>query len=164
MRKNNLVIRRITHTETVLCELGIEEIHLDYVQSFRKAMQQFGANPSLIINMLKPFVVFAATALNGKVLKETDIYVRRCVYGVGPCGFSDTRFMVEWINTCLKPYILAHLTTETRNAMHEEGCIFIPLLANSTSKVQLFDVGINKPFKNNYKRQRGWLTIYLKLK
>jgi hypothetical protein len=53
----------------------------------------------------------------------------------------------------------SHLTTETRNALHEVGCIFISLPANSTSKVQLLDVGINKPFKDYYKRQRNkWMV------
>ena len=63
---------------------------------------------SLNGNKLKPFVVFIAAALNGKVKKELNTYDKRSVYGVGPKGFSDTRIMVEWVNKVLKPYIEQH--------------------------------------------------------
>jgi hypothetical protein len=48
----------------------------------------------------------------------------------------------------------AHLTGETRNALANVGCLLIPLPANSTSKVQILDVGVNKPFKNYYEQQK----------
>lgn len=56
---------------------------------------------------LKPFVVFIAAALNGKVMKETDQYDKRNCYGVGPKGFCDTRIMIEWIYSVVKPYLLS---------------------------------------------------------
>lgn len=58
---------------------------------------------SLSGEKLKPFVVFIAKALNGKVKQELDTYDKRAAYGVGPAGFSDTRIMVEWVNAVLKP-------------------------------------------------------------
>ena len=55
---------------------------------------------SLSGKKLKPFVVFVAQSLAGKVMKETSEYDKRSVYGVGPAGFSDTRIMVQWIEFC----------------------------------------------------------------
>jgi hypothetical protein len=63
---------------------------------------------SLAGHKLTPFVVFIAKALNGKVFKETKDYDPRMKYGVGPKGFCDIRIMIEWINQCLKPYVIAH--------------------------------------------------------
>ena len=48
----------------------------------------------------------------------------------------------------------AHLTKETRFAISECACVFIPLPSNMTSKLQILDVGVNKPFKNYYEHQR----------
>ena len=81
--------------------------------------------------------------------------------------------MVDWVDKCLKPHILkngggagsnvvsllmmdnygSHLTSDTRIAIAKIGCVLIPLPANSTSVVQILDVGVNKPFKQYYERR-----------
>lgn len=53
----------------------------------------------------------------------------------------------------------AHLTKETRFAISECGCVFIPLPPNMTSKLQVMDVGVNKPFKNYYEHQRDMWQV-----
>ena len=78
--------------------------------------------------------------------------------------------MVEWVNTELKPYLeqhsggkgsgkvsllmmdnyKAHLTKETRFAISECGCVL---------KLQILDVGVNKPFKNYYEHQKDMPAV-----
>lgn len=137
---------------------------------------------SLSGEKLIPFIVFIALAKEGKVKKETDEYDKRNVYGVSPKGFSDTTIMVEWVEKCLKPYVLehgggegsgkltvvmmdnfnAHLTKPTRDAMAKIGVVFIQLPPNCTSVLQILDVGVNKPFKNYYEFQRDqWFMDYI---
>lgn len=53
----------------------------------------------------------------------------------------------------------AHLTKETRFAISECGCVFISLPPNMTSKIQVMDVGVNKPFKNYYEHQRDMWQV-----
>jgi hypothetical protein len=42
----------------------------------------------------------------------------------------------------------------TRAALADIGCILVPLPANATSSLQILDVGVNKPFKDYYKREK----------
>ena len=136
---------------------------------------------SLSGKKLRPMLVYIAISKDGKVKKETEGYDKRISYGVSPKGFSDTAIMLEWVELCLKPYILAngggpgsgtpsvvmmdnwkaHLTKPTRDAMSALGVVFLQLPPNCTSVVQILDVGVNKPFKNYYERQRDhWLLEY----
>lgn len=47
----------------------------------------------------------------------------------------------------------AHLTGPVRDALHANGVLLLPLPPNTTSLVQILDVGVNKPFKDYYRRE-----------
>lgn len=60
----------------------------------------------------------------------------------------------------------AHLTSKVRDALAglltlttEAGCLLTTLPPNMTSKVQILDVGINKPFKSHM--NNSWLPFLL---
>lgn len=119
---------------------------------------------------LKPLIIFQAQAANGKVSKDTESYDVRANYTVASKGFCDTTTMLCWIDKCLKPFLeargggtgkapsilmldnfKAHLTKPVKDALSKLGCFHIPLPANTTSVTQILDVGVNAPFKANYK-------------
>jgi predicted DNA-binding protein (MmcQ/YjbR family) len=93
-------------------------------------------------------------------------------FAVGP---KDARIMIEWINNCLNvangggpglgtmsivmyDNFKAHMTSESRRAVSNIGCLLMQLPANTTSVNQVLDVGVSKPFKGFYEDKRDeWM-------
>jgi hypothetical protein len=78
-------------------------------------------------------------------------------------NYCDEDIMLIWVQECLKPFLVsqgkslslfmmdnfsAHLPKSVRQAISECGALQVMLPPNMTSRVQILDVGINKPFKN----------------
>jgi hypothetical protein len=116
---------------------------------------------------LKPLVVFKAKP-GGSVESEMNSgrsqYDPRVACVVQENGYCDERVMGIWIEKCLKLYLQrsgtktlgllmmdnfsAHGTQLTRSSLADNCCLLSMLPPNMTSRVQILDVGVNKPFKD----------------
>jgi hypothetical protein len=87
-------------------------------------------------------------------------------YAVQANAWMDTPTMLEWVAKVWKPWTLskhgaptmlildemsAHMTTDVRNAIAECNTHLGLIPGGYTSKLQVMDVGYNKPFKNHYR-------------
>jgi hypothetical protein len=77
-------------------------------------------------------------------------------------NYCDESIMLIWIEKCLKPYLQqrnrlsifmmdnfsAHLPKSIRNSLAKLCALQVMLPPNMTSRVQVLDVGLNKPFKS----------------
>ncbi len=79
-------------------------------------------------------------------------------------GYCDRDMMLFWIQKCLKPVhntkrpallmmdnFSAHLISSVRKELSDCGWAQLYLPPNMTSRLQVLDVGINKPFKDYMK-------------
>ena len=89
----------------------------------------------------------------------------RCYYSVQKKAWMDSTHMLEWIKYVWKPWtdmknrptmlildeFCGHMTAEVRDAIKKcsTHLEFIP--GGYTSKLQVMDVGFNKPFKDNFR-------------
>ena len=104
---------------------------------------------------------------NEKNATSTNGYCANAKYCFQPKAWNDTESMLKWVNLVLKPYIsrkkgIAHLIIDDYTShkvaivlkeIRNLGCIVSILPAGSTSQIQVLDVGVNKPFKDNLKRK-----------
>lgn len=123
--------------------------------------------------------VFLAVALNGSKLKPLVVFKgvpgatthrglincdQRNSYTVQVNAFCDSAVMHYWIEQCLIPFnpegktamlmmdnFAAHNVASVREKIADEGWVQLCLPPNMTSRVQILDVGINKPFKDRMK-------------
>ena len=123
--------------------------------------------------------VFLAVAMNGAKLKPLVVWKakhdgtfakrlhtggldRRNAYCCQAKGWCDEPTMDHWVQECLEPYLAGnagamlmmanfsvHQTAATRDRIYRLGCSIAMLPPNMTSRVQILDVGINKPFKDS---------------
>ena len=87
-------------------------------------------------------------------------------YAVQENAWMDTPTMLEWVAKVWKPWTIskngaptmlildemsAHMTTDVRNAIAVCNSHLVLIPGGYTSKLQVMDVGFNKPFKNHYR-------------
>ena len=84
-------------------------------------------------------------------------------YAVQENGWMTSKLMLDWVEKCLRPWTEAtvgpkmvildefsgHMTTEVRAAMVDCGVFLEFIPGGYTWKLQVLDVGVNKPFKNH---------------
>jgi hypothetical protein len=116
---------------------------------------------------LKPLVVFKGMS-DGTVAKrmnsENSDIDPRIVSCCQKKAYCDEEIMGIWIEKSLKPFteieskelhllmmdnFSVHQTQKVRDNVSELGTLISMLPPNMTSRVQVLDVGINKPFKDN---------------
>jgi hypothetical protein len=119
---------------------------------------------------LKPLVVFKGAA-NGSVSKKLNSLDQRNAYICQEKAYCDASVMSIWISECLAPHHVekrpallmmdnfkAHLVKPVRDLLAKNCWLQLNLPANMTSRVQILDVGVNKPFKG---RMRAYYNQYM---
>ncbi|KAI3655925.1 hypothetical protein MP638_006061, partial [Amoeboaphelidium occidentale] len=128
---------------------------------------------------LPPMIVFKGTP-GGKIEKEFKSakynYPDGQLYAVQEKGWTDTRIMLMWVEKILKPYLYknmgnspyahliidsfaVHYVREVAVAIQNAGALISYIPGGGTSKIQVLDVGINKPFKNYLQSQwMAWMV------
>jgi len=111
---------------------------------------------------LPPFIIFRGKP-NGRIAREwtgnTD-YPTSSIYAVQEKAWVDKEVFLQWIKKVWKPfctnkgptYLLmdefsVHMMSECVNSIQDCGTEVDFVLGGYTSKLQVIDVGINKPFK-----------------
>jgi hypothetical protein len=116
---------------------------------------------------LKPVVVFKGVG-DGTVAKRMNSSSSQIDARIIACcqkkAYCDEEIMAVWVEKSLAPFIESkskqlhlmmmdnfspHQTKSVRDSISELGCLLTMLPPNMTSRVQVLDVGINKPFKDN---------------
>jgi hypothetical protein len=118
---------------------------------------------------LPPFIVYKGVR-GGKIEKEFTAskfnYPEGQFYAVQEKGWTDTEIMLLWVNKVLKPFLAenmkdaafahlildsfrVHYVNDVVSSIQELGCLISYIPGGGTSKIQVLDVGVNKPFKNN---------------
>ena len=97
----------------------------------------------------------------------------RCFYSVQAKAWMDSIHMLDWIERVWKPWTIemnkptmlildefsGHMTAEVRSAIVQCGTHLEFIPAGYTSKLQVMDVGFNKPFKDGFRHQFDtWVT------
>ena len=84
-------------------------------------------------------------------------------YAVQENGWMNSKLMLDWVEKCFRPWAEAtagpkilildefsgHMTTEVRAAVVDCGVFLEFIPGGYTWRLQVLDVGINKPFKNH---------------
>ena len=114
---------------------------------------------------LPPFIIFKGKP-NGRIeSKEFKTYPADARYAVQENAWMDEITMLKWVNLVWEPFTLessspcylivddytAHKTAAVRSAISECGSSYDIVEPGYTGKLQVCDVGINKPFKDKYK-------------
>ena len=118
-------------------------------------------------NKLPPFVIFRGKP-GGRISREwtgNTAYPSSSVYAVQEKAWMDKRVFLEWVEKIWKPfcqnknstYLLmdefsVHLMAECVNSIQDCGTEVDFVLGGYTSKLQVLDVGVNKPFKDYIKQ------------
>lgn len=121
---------------------------------------------SLSGKKLPPFIVFKGSEYaTGSIYRELQSkigYPEGVELSVQPKAWMDEGQMIKWIRMVWKPFAVgenkivylimdecpSHLTSRVRNAFAECNTEVDYIPGGYTSKLQVLDVGINKPFKN----------------
>lgn len=97
----------------------------------------------------------------------------RSFYTVQAKAWMDSIHMLDWIEKVWRPWTIeknkptmlildefcGHMTAEVRNAIVQCGTHLEFIPAGYTSKLQVMDVGFNKPFKDGFRHQfDSWIT------
>jgi hypothetical protein len=116
-----------------------------------------------------PYLIFkGSTNQRGRISRELrakDGYPQELEYAVQARAWMDEAKMIDWIERVWAPHIIqqptpgvaylildecrTHLTEKVRAAFSECGTEVDYIPGGYTCKVQMLDVGVNKPFKNN---------------
>ena len=116
---------------------------------------------------LPPFVIFKGKQ-GGRITKEWSArnteYPTTAFYTVQEKAWIDKRVFIEWVEKVWKPYcdnkantyllmdeFSVHLMTDCVRAIQDCGTEIDYILGGYTSKLQVLDVGVNKPFKDYIK-------------
>jgi hypothetical protein len=89
-------------------------------------------------------------------------YSSHCIYDVQENGWMDEELMQTWITEVWKPFadsktgktllildeFRGHMTTAVRNAIADCDTVLVIIPGGCTNKLQVMDVGLNKPFKD----------------
>ena len=110
---------------------------------------------------LPPFIVFKGVP-NGRISREfgNGNYPTDCIYDVQEKAWVDQRIFLIWVEKVWKPFtqrkktsyflmdeFSVHMQSECIEAMQRCGTEVDTIVAGYTSRLQVLDVGINKPFK-----------------
>ena len=135
-----------------------------------------GVNGRVTVNLavsfsgikLVPLVIFKGVK-GGRVANEwknfNSGYCSRCVYSAQEKAWCDQQMMDIWISKCYAQHLKSidqepfrnlllldnfsvHKTNATHTTLAEFGTMVQMLPPNFTSKLQILDVGVNKPFKD----------------
>jgi DDE superfamily endonuclease len=127
---------------------------------------------SMAGKQITPYIVFKGSAKGtGRVLREftspNSLYPSSMKDNVQANAWMDESKMLDWVERVWRPWAAtkegltymildccaAHLTSAVVSAIHscQTEVDFIP--AGYTSKLQVMDVGLNCPFKDEYRRQ-----------
>lgn len=127
-------------------------------------------------HLLNPYIVFKGVSTRGgKILKEiatpalarANGYPDEILYSVQHKAWMDTNQMLQWVSAVWKPFAdskegptmliidehPAHLVSEFRQAVAACGTFLEFVPRGYTSKLQVMDVGLNKPFKDRIREQ-----------
>ena len=128
-----------------------------------------------------PFLIYkGAKSRGGRVLKEIATneiaelngYPSGMAYAVQKKAWMDEALMLEWVALVWKPYTKtikgptmliideapSHMTANVRLAIAECGSFLEYVPGGFTSKLQVMDVGLNKPFKD---RIRECVNVFM---
>lgn len=114
---------------------------------------------------LPPYIVFKAKP-NGRVVRSLNTLNAGAKYTVQENAWCDQAVMLDWIQQVWRPFALemnrptylildefkVHHTGATLRALQDVGTEIDFIVAGYTSRLQVMDVGVNKPFKD-YMRQ-----------
>jgi hypothetical protein len=119
--------------------------------------------------ILPPLAIFKASK-NGSIVREftkdDSTYPQDIEYGVQEKAWVDKDVMLDWIKRVWAPYtrrigsrptilfldqFRVHTMGEVQSALHDCGTTIYMIPPGYTSKLQVLDVGINKPFKDYVK-------------
>jgi hypothetical protein len=117
--------------------------------------------------MLHPFLIFTGSkkgTIRKKELVKLDGYPTMMRYTTQGKAWMDEVTMLEWVDVVWKPFVhgklglflllideaSSHLTAEVMKCIGELRTILVVVPGGYTSKLQIMDVGINKPFKQYY--------------
>lgn len=113
---------------------------------------------------LPPYIIFKGKP-NGRICREwtgpNSIYPRDCVYAVQEKAWVDRSVFMTWISKVWKPfchdktstYLLmekcsVHMCSECIQQIQSYGTEVDFIVSGYTSKLQVLDVGVNRPFKD----------------
>jgi transposase-like protein len=116
---------------------------------------------------LPPFIIFKGK-VNGRIRREwtgNTEYPSSSFYAVQEHAWVDRDVFIQWINKVWKPFceqknstylmmdeFSVHLMQECVDPIRECGTEIDFILGGYTSKLQILDVGVNKPFKGYVKK------------
>jgi hypothetical protein len=126
---------------------------------------------------IPPYVIFKGSAKRtGRIIHELENkegYPADLEYSVQPKAWMDEEKMLDWIYRVWSPFATqqneltyliidecrTHMTANVRKAFLEVGTEVDYIPGGYTSKLQMLDVGVNKPFKNNVRHEFDtWLV------
>jgi hypothetical protein len=98
----------------------------------------------------------------------------QCIYDVQEKAWMSEKLMLKWIEKVWKPWadkqvgttmciideFRGHLTTAVRCAVSDCDTVLVIIPGGYTSKLQVMDVGLNKPFKEKIRRHyQEWFMV-----
>lgn len=146
-------------SNTTIAEKGSKTVRIDSTTNSNHCTVFLSV--ALDGSKLKPLVVWKAKP-DGTVFSRLNQLDSRNAYCCQEKGWCNENVMAVWVDQCLKDYLKdissptllmmdnfsAHQTSATRNLISNLGTSMLMPPPNMTSKVQILDVGINKPFKD----------------
>jgi hypothetical protein len=132
---------------------------------------------------LPPFVIFSGTK-NGRIKNKELVgllgYPTGLVYTCQKCAWMDEPTMLEWLEFVWKPFVesreglclllldeaRSHMTAKVVRRLGELRTVFEIIPGGYTAKLQVLDVGLNRPFKFYYQEAsqefvRNWTMNHL---
>ena len=113
---------------------------------------------------LPPFIIFQGVpgARNAKTVAEETLFLRGVICTVQAKAWMDSARFLEWIEKVWRPFCSSgtvsfllmdafqvHTTRACLEAVKQPGAFVDIIPAGYTSTLQVLDVGVNKPFRNN---------------
>lgn len=149
---------------------GAKSVAAKGAQSSDRATAFIGV--SMTGECLTPYIIFKGSdKTTGRVWREFDSpnfsYPKQMKYAVQDNAWMDEKRMLDWVERVWKPwaatkkgttYLLmdefaAHMTNNVKTAIFECDTEIDYIIGGYTSKLQVMDVGLNAPFKGEYRRQ-----------
>ena len=114
-----------------------------------------------------PFIIFKGKRngiIHRRELADPVGYAETLEYSVQKNGWMDTDLMMEWIDRVWAPFVRcrrgptmllldafsAHLVSPVEKKLSEMGTLVEIIPRGYTSKLQVMDVGLNRPFKKKF--------------
>lgn len=105
--------------------------------------------------------VFQRVEAARETQQQCEGFPTNCFYTVQDNGWMESKLVVDWANKVVKPYtqqngpvillldeFSGHQTREVRDALIDADAFVVYIPGGYTWKLQVMDVGINKPFKD----------------